>query len=105
MPVTHEEISALAYKFWKERGEPEGSPEVDWERAEATLQLKAINMVQTALSSDLRASASAQAASSRQRAEQKADHVDTPDLGSYSAPPQARSRSGKRKAAAPKSLS
>lgn len=52
MPVTHEEIAILAYNFWKERGEPQGSPEVDWERAEATLQLKAINLVQSALHSD-----------------------------------------------------
>lgn len=50
MPVTNEEIAALAYQFWKERGEPVGSPELDWERAEATLQLRAVSLVKTALS-------------------------------------------------------
>lgn len=50
MPVTNEEIAALAYQFWKERGEPVGSPEIDWERAEATLQLRAVSLVKTALS-------------------------------------------------------
>jgi len=29
----HEEIAALAYTFWSERGYPVGSPEVDWFRA------------------------------------------------------------------------
>lgn len=52
MPATHDEISTLAYRLWQERGEPAGSPEVDWERAEATLQLKAVNLVQNALESD-----------------------------------------------------
>lgn len=35
---THEEIAILAQQFWNERGRPYGSPEVDWLRAEATLQ-------------------------------------------------------------------
>lgn len=50
MPVTYDEIAVLAYEFWKERGEPVGSPEVDWERAEATLQLRAVKLVKTAIS-------------------------------------------------------
>ena len=52
MAMTHDQISSLAYQFWKERGEPFGSPEIDWERAEATLQLKAVDLVQSALSPD-----------------------------------------------------
>jgi len=30
---SHEEIAALAYAFWMERGYPVGSPEEDWFRA------------------------------------------------------------------------
>lgn len=33
-----EEITALAHQFWLERGCPEGSPEVDWFRAEEELR-------------------------------------------------------------------
>lgn len=36
-PVTHEEIAALAYSFWVERGYQGGSPEEDWLRAEQQL--------------------------------------------------------------------
>ena len=36
--VTHEQIAVLAYLFWQERGCPEGSPEIDWFRAEERLQ-------------------------------------------------------------------
>jgi hypothetical protein len=32
---SHEQIAALAYALWQERGCPEGSPEVDWFKAEA----------------------------------------------------------------------
>jgi hypothetical protein len=32
-----EQIAALAYSLWKERGCPEGSPDVDWFKAEAKL--------------------------------------------------------------------
>jgi hypothetical protein len=31
-------ISRLAYQLWSERGRPEGSPEVDWLRAEHLLR-------------------------------------------------------------------
>ncbi len=31
------DIAALAYRFWQERGCPEGSPEIDWLRAERQL--------------------------------------------------------------------
>jgi hypothetical protein len=34
----HEEIAALAYSFWLERGCPEGTPEQDWFRAEQELK-------------------------------------------------------------------
>jgi len=30
-------ISKLAYEYWQARGEPLGSPDVDWHAAEATL--------------------------------------------------------------------
>ena len=26
----HDQIAALAYRLWQERGGPEGSPEIDW---------------------------------------------------------------------------
>jgi hypothetical protein len=35
---TREEIARLAEKFWMERGQPEGSPELDWLRAEEQLR-------------------------------------------------------------------
>ncbi len=31
---SHEDIAALAYALWLERGCPEGSPETDWFEAE-----------------------------------------------------------------------
>ena len=37
-PGNQEEISALAYELWIQRGCPLGSPEVDWFRAEEELQ-------------------------------------------------------------------
>jgi hypothetical protein len=33
--MKHDQISRIAYRFWQERGCPDGSPEVDWMRAEA----------------------------------------------------------------------
>lgn len=50
MPVTYDEIAALAYQLWKERGEPIGSPQIDWERAETTLEISAVTLVKTAVS-------------------------------------------------------
>ena len=37
---THEEIAALAYQHWENRGRPIGSPEEDWLRAEQDLLLE-----------------------------------------------------------------
>jgi hypothetical protein len=34
---THDELCQAAYRFWEERGCPDGSPEVDWQRAEYEL--------------------------------------------------------------------
>jgi len=34
---SHEDISVLAYSYWLERGQPDGSPEEDWLRAEREL--------------------------------------------------------------------
>ena len=31
----HEDIAALAQKFWEEEGQPEGKAETHWQRAEA----------------------------------------------------------------------
>ena len=36
--ASYDEIARLAQQYWVERGSPFGSPEVDWLRAEATLQ-------------------------------------------------------------------
>jgi hypothetical protein len=36
--LAQEEIAALAYEFWVERGSPHGSHEEDWHRAEAELR-------------------------------------------------------------------
>jgi Protein of unknown function (DUF2934) len=35
--MSHEQIANLAYQYWDARGRPDGSPEIDWERAVATL--------------------------------------------------------------------
>ena len=37
---SHEDISVLAYSYWLERGQPDGSPEEDWLRAERELAEK-----------------------------------------------------------------
>ncbi|HEY1580663.1 MAG TPA: DUF2934 domain-containing protein [Terracidiphilus sp.] len=39
--VTHEEIAALAHRFWAERGFQNGHDAEDWLRAEQTLMGKA----------------------------------------------------------------
>jgi Protein of unknown function (DUF2934) len=35
---THDDIAALARKFWEEEGQPEGKAEEHWQRAEAELR-------------------------------------------------------------------
>jgi hypothetical protein len=30
----HEQIQLLAYRYWRQRGSPEGDPETDWQKAE-----------------------------------------------------------------------
>ncbi|HEX7360414.1 MAG TPA: DUF2934 domain-containing protein [Bryobacteraceae bacterium] len=37
---THKEIAERAYQCWNERGCPDGTPEVDWSRAEQELRGK-----------------------------------------------------------------
>jgi len=39
--VSHDEIQALAHRYWAERGHPHGNPEDDWFRAEQELRGKA----------------------------------------------------------------
>jgi hypothetical protein len=42
-PMTgHEQIAALAYSYWEQRGFQGGSPEEDWLRAERELREKAL---------------------------------------------------------------
>lgn len=36
--MNHEQIAVLAYRLWQERGCPDGSAELDWERAEVLLR-------------------------------------------------------------------
>ena len=36
--MNHEQIAILAYRLWEERGCPDGSPHLDWERAEIMLR-------------------------------------------------------------------
>jgi hypothetical protein len=40
-PVTHEEVAALAQRFWAERGYQDGHHLEDWHRAEQELRGKA----------------------------------------------------------------
>jgi len=35
--VTYDDIATRAYEYWCERGCPEGSPDIDWQRAEQEL--------------------------------------------------------------------
>ena len=35
-----QDVANLAYALWQERGRPEGSPEVDWIRAEQLIQTR-----------------------------------------------------------------
>jgi hypothetical protein len=35
--LEHARVAELAYRYWEERGRPEGSPEIDWRRAVARL--------------------------------------------------------------------
>ncbi len=37
----HEQVTALAHALWQERGCPEGTPEVDWFRAEELMRPEA----------------------------------------------------------------
>ena len=39
--VSQDRIAQLAYQLWQERGCPDGSPEVDWERAVRLLESQA----------------------------------------------------------------
>jgi len=48
---THDELCRVAYGFWQERGCPDGSPEVDWQRAEEELGLKEVESYASASSS------------------------------------------------------
>ena len=36
-PDQHEQIALRAYEFWEQRGQPWGTPEEDWFRAEQEL--------------------------------------------------------------------
>jgi hypothetical protein len=38
--IAHEEIATLAYELWQARGCPNGSPEIDWSRAESELRAR-----------------------------------------------------------------
>jgi hypothetical protein len=38
--LSSDEISSRAFDYWCERGCPEGSPEVDWQRAEAEIRAR-----------------------------------------------------------------
>ena len=48
---THDELCRAAYGFWQERGCPDGSPEVDWQRAEEELGLEEVESYASASSS------------------------------------------------------
>ena len=37
-PDVQAQIAVLAYNFWKERGSPNGTPEIDWLKAEQELK-------------------------------------------------------------------
>jgi hypothetical protein len=39
-PPSHEEIARLAYAYWEARGQPHGSAQEDWFRAEHELLIR-----------------------------------------------------------------
>jgi hypothetical protein len=39
----HEQVASRAYQFWEERGQPWGTPEIDWFRAEGELAESALS--------------------------------------------------------------
>jgi hypothetical protein len=49
---SYDDIARLAYQLWEERGRPDGSPQVDWERAEAALQIETTRLTQTPVERD-----------------------------------------------------
>ena len=53
--ANYEEIAALAYEYWIQRGCPIGSPEVDWFRAEEQLnnQARSVAMAEALISKNL----------------------------------------------------
>lgn len=36
--IPHDQVASLAYKYWEERGQPNGTPDEDWFRAEHALK-------------------------------------------------------------------
>lgn len=110
MPATYDEIAALAYQFWKERGEPIGSPEVDWDRAEATLQVRPVTLTKTAVSESEPKGLEAGAAGDELLAEKTASLGDagdelaaSPDESSQASPVRAKGARRKSPAAKPSS--
>src|ERR1039457_161959 len=43
MESSHAEIAAIAYRFWQERGCPEGDPETDWSNAVVELSVSEVH--------------------------------------------------------------
>ena len=37
---SYDDIERLAYELWQERGSPQGSPEIDWLKAQRTFQAR-----------------------------------------------------------------
>ena len=44
--VNESQVAALAYSLWTERGCPEGTPQLDWFRAEELLRSGKVNFAQ-----------------------------------------------------------
>jgi hypothetical protein len=42
IPTNHDQIAALAHKFWEDEGRPEGRAESHWLRAIETLSVPAV---------------------------------------------------------------
>jgi hypothetical protein len=46
----HDDIALLAYSYWEARGQPEGSPDIDWFRAEEELKKRRLRYAPERLS-------------------------------------------------------
>ncbi len=96
--VSQDRIAQLAYQLWQERGCPDGSPEVDWERAVRMLESPASSGGNEVLSAPARTSqtsARLEGSSAASRPAEPARPFQTDGAGAATAAGTTRPRGGK----------